>query len=305
MSEDWQSGTPIADRGAKARVAKLAERQFGRVSWAQMRAVGVPSQTIGRWLDTRYLYRELPRVYAVGHRAKTVEADLAAALLYAGPGAMLSHATAAWWVGLAVTKPYMIDVSTPRRPRSIPGIRIHPRRPYERDWHKNLPVTEFPQILLDYATVAPLTKVRLALARADFEGQLNLQAIESVIQPGRPGGAKLRTAVKRHQPMLARARSGLEIQLFELCETARLPLPELNARVAGWDVDALWREQHVAIELDGPDNHRSRGQTRRDRRKEFELRATGLTVVRYSDDQMDHHPQEVIEELAELLAAQA
>lgn len=291
----------MPNQNAKVRVGRLAGRQFGRVSFAQMLQRGVDKHTVCDWCDQGYLYRVLPGVYAVGHRAKTVEADLAAALLYAGPGAMLSHASAAWWVGLALSKPYMVDVSTPRRCRSIAGIRVHPRRPLERDWHRNLPVTEFPQILLDYASVAPITKVRLALARADFDGELNLEAIDGALQSGRPGSAKLRKALKRHQPMLARARSGLEIQLFELCESAGLLLPELNARVAGWDVDALWAEQRIAVELDGPDNHRSPAQLRRDRRKEFTLRATGLTVVRYSDDQMGHHPQEVIEELRQLL----
>jgi len=42
----------------------------------------------------RYLHPELLRVYAVGHRAPSVEADVTAAVLYAGPGAMLSHAAA-------------------------------------------------------------------------------------------------------------------------------------------------------------------------------------------------------------------
>jgi very-short-patch-repair endonuclease/predicted transcriptional regulator of viral defense system len=292
----------MLNQNRKVRVARIAGRQFGRVSFAQLLERGVDRRTVHDWCEQGYLYRLHPRVYAVGHRAKTVEADLAAALLYAGPGAMLSHATAAWWVGLATSQPHIIHVSTPRHCRSIRGIRVHKRRSLDRTWHRNLPVTQLPQTLVDYATMASLSMVRVALARADYEGELNLRAIEGALKRGCRGSAKLRRALKRHQPMLARARSGIEIQLFELCEAARFPLPELNARVAGWDVDALWREQRIAVELDGPDNHRSRGQTRRDRRKEFELRATGLTVVRYSDDQMDHHPQEVIEELGQLLA---
>lgn len=70
---------------------------------------------------------------------------------------------------------------------------------------------------------------------------------------------------------MALARSGLEVVLFELCEAESLPLPELNARVAGWDVDALWRER-VVVEADGPENHRTPAQMRRDRRKELDLR---------------------------------
>ena len=188
-----------------------------------------------------YLYRGLPRVYAVGHRAKSVEADLAAALLYAGPGAMLSHATAAWWVGLALSKPYMIDVSTPRRCRSITGIRVHARRPLDRDWHKTPPRYQFTQTMIDYATVSTLSKVRLALARRGLRWRAQPRAIEARWAGDSrvaPSSARPSNATSRCSP---EPRSGLGIQLFELCESARLPLPELNARVAGWDVDALWR----------------------------------------------------------------
>src|ERR1700729_3307533 len=98
-----------------AKVKTVAERQWGRVSWAQLIALGVDDSAISRWATSGYLHQELPRVYAVGHRAPSVEADLTAAALYAGPGAMLSHATALWWHGLIDRRPWPIEVSTPRR----------------------------------------------------------------------------------------------------------------------------------------------------------------------------------------------
>jgi hypothetical protein len=290
-------------RNAKERVARVAGRQCGRISRAQLCLLGIDDRTIHDWLATGYLYRVLPRVYAVGYVANTIESDLMAAVLYAGPGAMLSHATAAWWVGLADARPYMIDVSTPRRCRSIPRIRVHQRRSIERQVHRGLPVTPFAQTMIDYASRAPLSKVRLALARADYEDSLNLRAIESELRSGRPGCRKLRTAMTRHQPALARAKSGLEIAFFGLCETAGLPLPELNTDVAGWEVDALFRPERVAVELDGPGNHASPAQIRRDRRKELALRAAGLAVLRYSDEQVEHDGRTVMAEVREALAS--
>src|SRR5579884_2057831 len=109
----------MSAQNARVRIGRLAARQFGCINRAQLRRVGVSSATVGDWTDQGYLHRILPGVYAVGHRASTTQAQLAGALLYAGPDAMLSHATAAWWLGLADTKPYRIDVSTPRRCRSI------------------------------------------------------------------------------------------------------------------------------------------------------------------------------------------
>jgi predicted transcriptional regulator of viral defense system len=280
----------------------MAGQQFGRISAAQIAAMGVPKQTVSRWVRDGYLHLVLPHVYAVGHRSRTTESDLAAAVLYAGPGAMLSHATAAWWVGLVESKPYRIEVSTPRRRRSLPGLRVHQRRSGERVWHKGLPITPIGQTLLDYASVASLSKLRRALAQADYEGTLNVNAIQAELRRGRPGSTRLRLALQRHQPRLAHARSRVERALLELCEAGGLPLPELNVRVAGWTVDAVWRQDRLVVELDGWRNHRTPAQVNRDRQKELELRAAGFTVVRYSEEQIVQHPQVVLDELRWLLA---
>src|SRR5438270_4935007 len=109
----------------KAEVARVASRAWGRISWSQLLALGVPDSTISEWLDQGYLHRRLPRVYAVGHVAAGTEAPFTEALLYAGPGAMLSHATAAWWLGLIDDQPRGIHISTPRQVKSLRGIRIH------------------------------------------------------------------------------------------------------------------------------------------------------------------------------------
>jgi hypothetical protein len=280
----------------------VAGRQFGRISAAQMGMLGIERQTVSRWRRQGYLHRVLPRVYAVGHRARTVESDLTAALLYAGPGAMLSHATAAWWVGLVSSQPYWIDVSTARRCRSLPGIRVHRERHLERDWHKGLPVTLLTQTLIDFASAASLTDVRRALARADYQGTLKAEVVARALGPGRPGSARLRGALERHLPSLAEARSRVEAVFMELCEAYDLPLPELNAEVMGWEVDIVWRKQRIVVELDGPGNHRTPAQIRRDRRKEMHLRALTFLVLRCSDEQISDHGPAVMREICAVYA---
>src|ERR1700761_8618706 len=100
MEEPRRSPTPNRTENAKLLLARLARTQFGLASRAQMIVAGIHPSAITRWMAVGYLHRVLPRVYAVGHTAPRVEAELSAALLYAGKGAMLSHATAAWWLGL-------------------------------------------------------------------------------------------------------------------------------------------------------------------------------------------------------------
>ena len=124
-----------------------------------------------------------------------------------------------------------------------------------------------------------------------------------MLERGRRGTAKLRAALERHQPKLARTKSDLEVLLCELCERHNISLPEVNVDVNGWLVDALWPDARLAVELDGYGNHHTPAQLKRDRRKEFDLRAAGLTPVRYSEEQLTHHEHAVIQELRRLGAA--
>jgi predicted transcriptional regulator of viral defense system len=274
-------------QNAKVRVAEVAGRQWGRITWAQLRELGVPRKTIAEWMKQGYFDRVLPGVYAVGHRAPSPEGDLAAALLYAGPGAALSHQTAAYWLGLQDAPPRVIHVSTPRRCRSQSGIKVHGRRDVPRIWHRGLTTTTVPQVLLDLAATGSRRALRKALANADYKHLLNLKAVQMVLGHGQAGSTRLRQALVEHEPRLARTKSHLEVAFLELCEAGGLPLPEVNQRLAGWEVDALFRAERIAVELDGHGNHRSPAQIRRDRRKEHALRSAGFLPLRYSDEQLE------------------
>src|SRR5688572_21067249 len=100
-------------RQAKVRVAALAERQWGVVTRAQLEDSGLEAAGISRWLEERRLHRVHPGVFAVGHGSLAMEGVLAAALFFAGPGAVLSHVTAAWWMGLLSSQPRRVHVSIP------------------------------------------------------------------------------------------------------------------------------------------------------------------------------------------------
>ncbi len=283
---------------AKERVARLAKRQFGRVTQAQLRQLEIPSVQITRWTRDGYLHKVLPRVYAVGHRAQDVEADLMAAVLYAGPGAALSHSSAAWWLGLLKERPRLIQVSTPRRCRSAKGIRVYGRRSHERVLHRDLPTTTHAQTLVDLAATTTRRTLRTALANAEYHKVLDLEAIEQTLNRGTLGAKKLRAALEQHQPRLALTKSDLEKLFIEICELRDISLPEINAKVAGWEVDAYWPEARLAVEVDGHGNHHTPAHLRRDRRKEKALRDFGLTVVRYSDDQLENEQPAIAEELS-------
>lgn len=289
MATQWLFG----DFSGHQIASRLAERQSGRVARYQLTYCGVGKPQIRSWLGTGYLIRRLPGVYAVGHTAPSIEAALTEAVLYAGPEAMLSHATAAWWLGLLDHRPGAIHVSTPRRCRSRCGIEVHDRRALDRVWHRGLPVAPVSQVLLDLAA-GRSPHLRHALANAEYHGLLELGTLQSM--RGR-GMSALREALRVHQPQLARTRTELERALLALCEREHLPVPEFNVRIEGFLVDALWREQRVVVEVDGRAGHSSWARIRGDRRRDLILRRAGYVPLRYVWEQVTEQVPEVAEDL--------
>jgi len=122
----------------------------------------------------------------------------------------------------------------------------------------------------------------------------------------RAGSTKLRTALERHEPKLARTRSPLERIFLPFCEAHGIPLPDdVNVRIAGVLVDAVWWEQRLVVELDGKGNHSSWAQIQRDRSNEVKLRAAGFDVHRYGTVQIEEQPKPVARDLLDRLSSTA
>lgn len=287
---------------ARERVMRLADLQWGRVSSRQLQDLGVSTARITRWVGTGYLRKVLPRVYAVGHIAESVEADLVAGVLYAGPLAMLSHATALWWHGIFEHRPTLIQVSTPHRRGSRPGVTVYERRNVDLVHHRRLPTTTVSQALLDFASTAPVDRVVHALAEADYRRLLNPQELNALRGPGR---ATIKEALQRHTPELARTKSELERAFRRLCVRGRIPPYEINQRVCGVEVDAFWPELKVIVELDGVQGHATPAQVARDHRRDLKLRTAGYVVLRYSYTQVIHQAEAVLADLRTALASAA
>jgi hypothetical protein len=266
---------------------------------------GVSDARIRGWVESRYLTRRLPKVFAVGHDAPNRAALLWEAVLYAGPGAMLSHMTAAQWRGLIQFPPKLIEVSTPRKARSLPGIRVYGRRLLDRDFHDGLPVTTIAQSVLDLAAGGDLQLVRRALAVLDFRDRLDFHELLAICGSGRPGSVMLHRALAVHDPQLAYLNGELEVRFYRWCEEWDVPLPLVGRIVHGIRVDAHWPDRGVVAELDGDGNHHSAAQRRRDRARDLILRSHGLVVLRYDWELVKNRPQLVYEDLMAHLTARA
>jgi very-short-patch-repair endonuclease len=100
----------------------------------------------------------------------------------------------------------------------------------------------------------------------------------------------------------ALTRSEAEERLLALVRQAGLPAPECNVRIAGHEVDFLWRASRLIVEVDGYAFHGSRDAFERDRRRDAELQAVGLTVVRLTWRRLVHEPEAVVALLARRIA---
>jgi very-short-patch-repair endonuclease len=285
-----------------ARARALAEHQHGLIARRQLLSLGVPQRTITSWISLGILIRVVPRVYSLEHRDATVERDLLGAILYAGPGAMLSHATAAWWRGLIDHRPCgPIEVSTPRHVRSLNGLRVYGRREVERTVYRGVPITGPAQTVLDLAATQEMRLLRRALAVLDYRRELDLETLDALSGRGRPGSAPLRRALGIHQPRLAYTNGRFEEDFVHLCERFRVPIPRVNVYVHGVLVDAYWPRDALVVELDGGRNHSTRAQRRVDKRKELTLREHGITVVRYDWDLLHDEPKRICRDLTRQL----
>lgn len=300
LRSEWWNEIP------SVRIAEVAGRQHGVIALSQLRQCGVGRATLSRWVRQGRLHRIHPRVYAVGHSSLSVRGKLVAALLYAGPGAALSHVTAAAWWGLLpdlrAERLRIIHVTAPRQRRTRPGLRVHVSRSLRRELRSGLAVTPVAVALRESAQLLTGRELKRALAEADYLRLLDATEVERELGRGRSGAAALRKAIERHDPSFGRTLSPLEDVFVDLCAERGLPRPHLNVTVAGLMVDALWPAHRLVAELDGHAAHGTASALARDRRRELRLRAAGYEVVRYSWTQVTTTPHEVEADLRRSLA---
>jgi hypothetical protein len=79
------------------------------------------------------------------------------------------------------------------------------------------------------------------------------------------------------------------------------PRPRTNVRIAGWEVDAVWPAQRVALEVDGALTHGHRLAVERDHRRDLDVQAAGYRTVRVTYRQLTEEPLHVVARLARLL----
>jgi hypothetical protein len=290
-----------AQRARTVRIAEVARRQHGVVSWAQAREAGFSERAISNLARAGRLFPVHPRVYSVGHEHLDLRGEQFAALLYAGDGAGLSHMTGSWHWKLLDAAPKVIHVSAPGDVCSRPGVVVHHPRRLCIVRHEGFPVTPVGRTLVDTAGVLGFGFARKAIATASYRGLLPPGEAVSALKRGRRGSAAVRRALAQLLPELARTASPLEDLFVVSCDAADLPPPEMNRMVLGFKIDAVWRDRKVAVELDGGRAHGHPVAVHVDRDRDLKLRRAGWIVLRYSRQQIESDWPSVLAELRSYL----
>jgi very-short-patch-repair endonuclease len=282
--------TPPADH----LIAELAARQHGPVSGRQLVALGLGEGAIAWRVRTGRLHRIHRGVYAVGQPVLPRYGQLMAAVLACGDGAVLSHRSAAELLRLGPTTAFF-EVTAPgdRRP---PDILVHRAEvpPEHRGTVEGIPVTSPARTLIDLADVLTRRGLERAIDEAEY-----LRLDHTGLRPiaGRRGAGVLAVVLDRHTAGSTRTRSELEEIFLALCGTHFLTQPETNAQVGGFEVDFVWREPRLLVELDGRAAHHTLRAFEADRARDAELTASGYRVMRFTQRRLEREPAVVADEL--------
>jgi very-short-patch-repair endonuclease len=274
-------------------IAALAECQHGVVAARQLLALGLARGAIDRRVQAGELHVWYRGVYAVGHRVLTREGRWMAAVLAAGPGAVLSHrSAAALWEIRRSARP-RIEVTAPRRSRH--GIQVHQARlaPDEVTVHNGIPVTTPARTLVDLAAVLRPDELEKAINQTEI---LRLPYPDLSRYRGHRGISALRT---RPEPTIS--RSQLERDFIAFLNAHALPKPLVNTPLNGKEPDFRWPKHRLIVEVDGFATHGTRQAFETDRARDRTLLAAGWRVVRITYRQLHEQPQEVANDLAALL----
>lgn len=294
------------------RIAALAGAQYGVITRAQLLAAGLTSRRLQSRVRTGALRPLHLGVYILGHLRGALEPERApvmAAVLACGPGALLSYTHAGWLWKVnekpSSSRPVEILMPAGRTPARRPGIRApRPGRLYPGDCSTvdAIPVTSPGRTLCDLARVLSRRELERAVARAERQQLISAAELRERLngQPGRPGAPLLR-AILEQDGGPAFTRSEAELRLLDLVRASGLPEPEANVLTHGYEIDFLWREAGIAVEVDGFVYHSSRRSFASDRRRDAELLDTGIIVIRVTWEQIVREPTRIVVMIARAL----
>jgi hypothetical protein len=296
------------DRPRDAAVAELAARQHGLAARRQLVALGLGRGAIERRLARGRLLGVHRGVFAVGHPRLSGRGWWIAATLACGDRAPLSHQSAGALWEFRASASASVDVTTQRgRAATRDGIRVHHARrldPEDGTVRDGIAVTTVARTLLDLAETLSASQLRRGFEEADRLELIDMGSIEELMARARGTArcqATRRAAVEPPRPLSShpvRPRTPVPRAVSQV----RPPPTQPERPPGGLEVDALWGDERLVVELDGFEFHRGRAAFGRDRQRDAALQMAGYRVLRVTHRRLQSEPGVVIETVRALLA---
>lgn len=292
-------------------LSELLDQQFSVVSRGQLLVLGMEDHVMqwrirpgGPWQVL------LPGVYLGLTGAPNLPQQEVAALLYAGPGSLITGPVALVHHGLrspVVLETVDVLVPAGRQRQSTGFARLHRTKRLPSRFMASGPLRLVPAARAVADTTRLLTdvgEVRAVVADAVQRGRCTVLELAAELR-----GGPIRDSGK-FRSVLAEVAEGIrsiaEGDLRSLIRTARLPMPLFNASLYAGDAfiaspDAWWPEAGVAGEVDSYEWHLSPADADRTRKRHDLMCAAGILPLHFSPRQIRREPAEVVRMIKDAL----
>jgi predicted transcriptional regulator of viral defense system len=292
----------------------LARRQQLVFGLDQLRELGLTARAVQDRTVNGGLHRIHHTVYSlVPRELLTRDGWFMAAVLACGPGALLSHRSAAALHGL-VNGWGRIEVTVPgRNRRRHQGVIVHRSTtlaPTDATVVNRIPCTTVARTLFDFSEVALYRQAERAFDQAESLRVFDLRALEDQLRrnPTRAGANTVRSILDAYDIGSTLTRSEIEDLMFMASRDIGLPTPLVNEWLDLGDggpmiqPDFMWPEQRLIIEVDGYKWHGTRRRFEEDRRRDQRALVAGWIVVRTTERQLKYELAQLQRTIERLLA---
>jgi hypothetical protein len=284
--------------------------QAGVASLNQLRGLGYTDKEIRGMVASGELWRVHRGVYADTRSPMTPRGHLFAALLSFVPEShpFFSHRTATALYGLRELSVRRLELTVvaAHTPKRSP-LRVHrvSRAPTadEIRLRDGLNVSSPMRLLVELTPRETPDELRRLITEMARRRLLDPQRVEPTLarHARAPGVGELRAALAAYRPTPA-DKSGFEREFADWITTdPRIPPPERNVYLDGWELDFYWSDQGVVVETDGERYHMLPEDRERDYRKDAWLQRRHIAILRVGEFRFEHDREGVLDDLLGLL----
>lgn len=274
-------------------LAQIAGPQAGAFTTRQARDAGVSASALARRRRRGSIFRRHPHTWVLGHDDCSPETARWAAVLAAGPDALICREAAAHDWGISRWKVGLPEIVVPQHRRPLDGVAMYESSTLHLEDScllRGRPTTSVERTIVDLAVERSVSQLCRYLLEAQHHKVLDMVRLRRTIARNvhRPGAPRMREALARYLDGDGGADGKAEARFVRMLgtvgEVGAMHNVELRINGALVRPDVWFPDDRVAIELD-ESSHLIEMVSREDALKEALLASAGILVVRI--DQTD------------------